>query len=309
MGIMMVTSLNAYAKNMELAARWKERQETGDYAPDEPEFVDNSFQNKVEEDKEPPKRSGQMEMDIEIKLNAGKKLSAEEMAYLKAYDPTTYQKAKTILQERKVYEKALEACQTKDEVEQLKARYASAAVERIRTIRKVPGLSSEKKRELLKMEHMRAAALDDGMHEFVKSREYKMLPSGTRSQEQENGEGTEKAGLGLTLKSLQDQKTSQDKSAKEAGEYEIEQRDVERAKKETAEEVLEDDAAEEGSIMRAILDEEARWAKEDEEKAAAGNGTEEETFASYQIKQAKAAYFTAQVYTGYERAAKIDVKK
>lgn len=307
MGIMMVTSLNTYAKNMELAARWQKRQAQGNYAPDEPESVDHSFQNKVEEDNPLPERSGQMEMDIEIKLNAGKELSAMEMVYLKAYDPATYQKAKTISQERKAYEKALESCQTKDEVEQLKARYAAAAVERIRTIRKTPGLSREKKRELLKMEHMKAAALDDGMHEFIDSRKYKMLPAGAEDPEGENMEGTGKIGLPFVLEPLLDQKTSQDKAAKEAGEYEPIEKDTYQEKK-AAEELSADDAAEEGSIMKALLDEEAGWASEEEENAGAGNAAEE-TFTSSQIKQAKAAYFTARTYPFNERSAKIDVKK
>ncbi len=284
MGIRMITSLNMYAENMKMTARWQERQVTGDYDPDEPTFVDHSFQNKIEEDDPRPERSEQMEMDIEIKLNAGKKLSAEEMLYLKAYAPDTYQKAQTILQERTAYEKALESCQTKDEVEQLKSRYASAAVERIRAIRKTPGLSSRNKRELLKMEHMRAAALDDSMHEFVKSREYEMLPEGTENQEEGNMEGNEKAGPGFIMRSLQE-------------------------KKDDAKEVFDDDAEEEGSIMKAILDEEARWAREDEENAASGNEPAEETFTSSQINQAKAAYFDAQVYTIYEGAARIDIKK
>lgn len=284
MGIRMITSLNMYAENMKMTARWQERQVTGDYDPDEPTFVDHSFQNKIEEDDPRPERSEQMEMDIEIKLNAGKKLSAEEMLYLKAYAPDTYQKAQTILQERTAYEKALESCQTKDEVEQLKSRYASAAVERIRAIRKTPGLSSRNKRELLKMEHMRAAALDDSMHEFVKSWEYEMLPEGTENQEEGNMEGNEKAGPGFIMKSLQE-------------------------KKDDAKEVFDDDAEEEGSIMKAILDEEARWAREDEENAASGNEPAEETFTSSQINQAKAAYFDAQVYTIYEGAARIDIKK
>lgn len=281
MGIMMVTSLNTYAKNMELAARWQKRQAQGDYAPDEPESVDHSFQNKVEEDNPLPERSGQMEMDIEIKLNAGKELSAMEMIYLKAYDPATYQKAKTISQERKAYEKALESCQTKDEVEQLKARYAAAAVERIRTIRNTPGLSREKKRELLKMEHMKAAALDDGMREFIDSRKYEMLPAGTENPEEENME--------------------------ETGEYEPTEKDTYQEKK-AAEELSADDAAEEGSIMKALLDEEAGWAREEEENAGAGNAAEE-TFTSSRINQAKAAYFTARTYPFNERSAKIDVKK
>ena len=301
MGIMMITSLNTYAKHMEMTARWQKRQEQGDYAPDEPEFADHSFQNKVEEDTQLPQRSDQMEMDIEIKLNAGKELSAMEMVYLKAYDPATYQKAKTILQERKAYEKALESCQTRDEVDQLKARYASAAVERIRAIRKAPGLSSEKKRDLLKMEHMKAAALDDGMHEFISSQEYETLPPGTKNQE----EGTEKTAPGFILKSLQDKKTNQNNAA----EYEVPKNDPDQKKKSTAEELSADDAAEEGSIMKAILDEEARWTREDEENAAAGNTAAEETFSSYRIKQARAAYFTAQTYTFYEHAVRIDVKK
>ena len=126
MGIMMVTSLSSFAKNMQMAVRWQERQEKSDFAPDKVEFVDKSFQNKVDEKTPPPKRSSQMEMDIEIKLTAGKKLSAEEMRYLKTYNPSTYQQAKTIEQERKAYEKALESCKTKDEVEQLKAQQAAA---------------------------------------------------------------------------------------------------------------------------------------------------------------------------------------
>ena len=45
------------------------------------------------------------------------------------------------------------------------------------------------------------------------------------------------------------------------------------------------------------------------ENAASGNEPAEETFTSSQINQAKAAYFDAQVYTIYEGAARIDIKK
>lgn len=288
MGMMIIASLNTYAKNIKMAMRWQERVEKNDYTPDKPEFVDKSFQNKIEEDDPTPERSEQMEMDIEIKLNAGKKLSAEEMAYLKAYDPSAYQKAKTILQERKVYEKALEACKTKDEVEELKARYASAAVERIRMIRNTPGLSTEKKRELLKTEHLRAAALDDGMHEFIKSREYNLLPAGTKNQKAEDTEE------GLIKKGLTEKGNTEE--TKKAGQNKAVQ-------------VYPDDFAEEGSIMKAILDEEARWMEEEEENAVSDQPQAEEPLESQQINRAKAAYFAAQVYTIYGRGARIDVKK
>lgn len=286
--MMIIASLNMYTKNIKMAMRWQERVEKNDYAPDKPEFTDKSFQNKIKEDDPTPERSEQMEMDIEIKLNAGKKLSAEEMAYLKAHDPSAYQKAKTILQERKVYEKALEACKTKDEVEDLKARYASAAVERIRMIRNTPGLSTEKKRELLKTEHLRAAALDDGMHEFIKSREYDLLPAGTKSHEAgDTEEGLTKKGLTEKGNTEETKKTGQNKAVQ----------------------VYFDDFAEEGSIMKAILDEEARWIEEEKEPTASGHAQTEESLESHQINQAKAAYFAGQVYTANNCGARVDVKK
>lgn len=319
MGIMMVTSLSSFAKNMQMAVRWQERQEKSDFAPDKVEFVDKSFQNKVDEKTPPPKRSSQMEMDIEIKLTAGKKLSAEEMRYLKTYNPSTYQQAKTIEQERKAYEKALESCKTKDEVEQLKAQHAAAAVERIRTIWKAPGLSREKKRELLRMEHLKAAALDDAMHEFMDSKEYEGLPDGIELQkggkdtkEKENAALGQDLKLGQVKRAGQEEGDSLDKAAKEAAEYDVGQKETEKEGKPFTPKVSADDAAEEGSIMRAILDEEARLAEEDEENASSAQGEglqEEEASGDYPAGQAQAAYLASQVYTTYPDAAMFDVKK
>lgn len=317
MGIMMVTSLSSFAKNMQMAVRWQERQEKSDFAPDKVEFVDKSFQNKVDEKTPPPKRSSQMEMDIEIKLTAGKKLSAEEMRYLKTYNPSTYQQAKTIEQERKAYEKALESCKTKDEVEQLKAQHAAAAVERIRTIWKAPGLSREKKRELLRMEHLKAAALDDAMHEFMDSKEYEGLPDGIELQKggkdtKENAALGQDLELGQVKRAGQEEGDSLDKAAKEAAEYDVGQKETEKEGKLFTPKVSADDAAEEGSIMRAILDEEARLAEEDEENASSAQGEgiqEEEASGDYPAGQAQAAYLASQVYTTYPDAAMFDVKK
>ena len=319
MGIMMVTSLSSFAKNMQMAARWQERQEKSDFAPDKVEFVDKSFQNKVDEKTPPPKRSSQMEMDIEIKLTAGKKLSAEEMRYLKTYNPSTYQQAKTIEQERKAYEKALESCKTKDEVEQLKAQQAAAAVKRIQTIWKAPGLSREKKRELLRMEHLKAAALDDAMHEFTDSKEYEGLPDGIELQkggkdtkEKENAALGQDLELGQVKRAGQEEGDSLDKAAKEAAEYDVGQEETEKEGKLFTPKVPADDAAEEGSIMRAILDEEARLAEEDKENASFAQGEglwEEEASGDYPAGQAQAAYLASQVYTTYPDAAMFDVKK
>ena len=110
MGIMMITSLNSYAKTISMAMKWQKRQEENNYAPGstDPGSVQDSFQKQLDQIRYPGyDRSSQMEGDIEIKLTAGKRLSAEEMLYLKNHDRSTYQKARIINRERGAYEKAL----------------------------------------------------------------------------------------------------------------------------------------------------------------------------------------------------------
>lgn len=285
MGIMMVTSINSYAKNMQMVMQWQKKLEDEDYLPGGAATDEDDFRKKLDElRKEQDDRSLQMGSDIELKLTAGKKLSGEEMLYLKTHDRSTYQAAKQIEQERIVYEDALAACTTKAEVEQLKADYAAAAVKRINALRNDPSVSDEKKRFLFRIEHFRAAALDDAMHTFMDSADYKQLPEGEAPQSDEAGA---------------------------AGASEKGAEGTDPQKQIPAQEEAADDAAEEGSIMKAILDEEARWAREAEEEvdpdpAQPGQGAEGSHFA-----RAKAAYLAAQSYeTPAETSrSKIDTRK
>lgn len=312
MSIMMVTSLNSYAKGMQMAMKWQIKQKENNYAPDNAVSSDDSFQKQLDKIRYPEyDRSDLLEFDIEQKMTAGKKLNSEEMQHLRTHKRSLYQTAKRIEQERAVYEKALESCGTKEEVEQLKADYASTAVKRINAIRNNSSISAEKKQELLRNEHFRGAALDDAMYTFMKSPDYKHLPEGKAVQTDgtdENGaeqENQEKGvlGEGLTLEILQTSKARQEEAAKKAAEYEPENREEEVAEA----------SEEEGSIMKAILDEEARWAREEEENP--GDSQEEDSSeteglsAALPMAQAKAAYLAAQYQTGSATASRIDVRK
>lgn len=283
MGIMMVTSINSYAKNMQMAMQWQKKLEEKDYLPSGAAADQDDFRKKLDElRKEQDDRSLQTGSDIELKLTAGKKLSGEEMLYLKTHDRSTYQAAKQIEQERIVYEDALAACTTKAEVEQLKADYAAAAVKRINALRSDPSISDEKKRFLFRIEHFRAAALDDAMHTFMDSADYKQLPEGEAPQPDET-------------------------SAAGANEKKAEETDPQKQIPEQEEAA--DDAAEEGSIMKAILDEEARWAREEEEDLDPAQ-PEQGAEGSY-FERAKAAYLVSQSYeTPAETSRpKIDIRK
>lgn len=311
MSIMMVTSLSSLAKNMEMRMRWQKRQEEGDYAPDNAAPADDTFKKQVDEMRYPEyDRSSRMEGDIEIKLTAGKELTSEEMNYLKKHNPGTYQKAKIIERERKSYEKSLESCTTKEEVEKLKADHAEAAVNRVRSILKNTFLSRDQKRELLQMEHYKAAALDDAMHEFTDSPEYKALPDAIMPKDTKNEEAKADTTLGLNAKARKEQA----KAAEKAAEYEIPKTETDPEKKEPVPQTSTDDAAEEGTIMKAILDEEARWAREEEEAAA--DPEKADSAQTSQIpdvskaiqEKAQAAYFITQSYPGYETPM-VDIRK
>lgn len=322
MSIMMVTSLNSYTKGMEMKMKWQKKQAEGDYAPDKSTSDDTAFQKQVDELRYPKDdRSSRMEADIELKLNAGKKLSAEEMQYLKKHNPETYQKAKNIEREREAYEKELASCKTKEEVERVKAAHAAVAVDRVNAIKNNPHISDGKKLELIKMEYFKAAALDDAMHLFTKSPDYKNLPTeAERLEAEKDMEEAKKAELGLDEESLQE-KARQEKAAEEAAKYDLEEKKAETeegGKKPFHPDTSGgDDAGEEGTILKALQDAEAAWAKAEQEADKAGNSqtkTRAQAQATPQarkVRQAKAraAYAASQPSTVYTDTPVIDIRK
>lgn len=274
MSIMLVTSINSYMKSMQMGMKWQKRLKDNDYSPEDAVSADDAFHKQLDEFLHPQDdRSCQMELDIELKMIGGKKLSGEEMLYLKTHNSSIYQVAKKIDQERIAYEDALASCTTREEVEKLKADYAAAAVERINAIRNDPFISNEKKQKLFSIEYFRAAALDDTMHTFMNSPDYKHLPAGEKTQPDENDE-IENGAQGTDPK-----------------------------KRIPEQEEAADDAAEEGSIMKAILDEEARWAREEDPDQT------EEPPEEPHLARAKAAYLVAQSYGAPAETFRIDIRK
>ncbi len=333
MSIMMVTSLNTYTKGMEMKMKWQKKQTEGDYAPDDSKAADNTFQEKLDEIRYPKEdRSSQMEADIELKLNAGKRLTQEEMQYLKKHNPETYQKAKNIEREREAYEKELASCKTKEEVERVKAAHAAVAVDRVNAIKNNPHISSGKKLELIKMEHFKAAALDDAMHIFTKSSDYQKLPTEAERQKAEKDmEEAREAELGIDEESRKEKAEEKKEAEEKAEEYRFdsekpdsEKTDAEKAdllkpvtlpKKPTLSGDSGDDAGEEGTILKAILDVEARWAKEEKDPDAASRQmtrTQAQlTPEARKVRQARAraAYAASQFSMEYSDTPAIDIKK
>ena len=111
--------------------------------------------NKAQSDEEKGKRLGA----IQAKLRAGKKLTSEEMDYLRANDPEAYMHALRIQQARKSLEESLKHAKSKQEAQEI----ISSAVSSI--------TKNDPDREAM------IAAVSDVADRFMKSAEYNKLPA------------------------------------------------------------------------------------------------------------------------------------
>ena len=111
--------------------------------------------NKAQSDEEKGKHLGA----IQAKLRAGKKLTSEEMDYLRANDPEAYMHALRIQQARKSLESSLKHAKSKQEAQEI----ISSAVSGI--------TKDDPDREAM------IAAVSDVADKFMKSAEYNKLPA------------------------------------------------------------------------------------------------------------------------------------
>lgn len=302
MSIMMVTSINTYTKSMEMKMKWQKKQSSSDYTADGTTSLDSSTRKQLEDIRESQKDgSKQMAAQIELKMMSGKRLSAEEMDYLKEHDPETYKKAKAIEMEREAYERELKNCKTKEEVQRVKAAHAATALDRVNDIKNNPNIPSGKKLELIKQEHFKASALDDTMRTFTKSGEYQKLPTEAERQKAEKElEEAKKAEMGL------------DDESKDKVSGEAEESDEMDLTDETEDAQAEDTAsAQEGSIKKALLEAEAQEAKASVYQRTKTRAQAEVTPEARKVKQAKAkaAYSASQPHMVDGEVPVIDVRK
>lgn len=188
MSFTMISSLNAYAKNMKMQMKWEQRRANGDYSHDN----NLALVQKIKEDAsglvggmgvnnigEPTGGSSHQSImsGIRAKLNAGKRLSSSELEYLKKNDPETYQHVKAMEAERKAYEQRLRRCKTKEEVQRLKASQMASSLDRVRDVNNNPNIPGGEKLKLTLEEHQKVSAVTDATTKFAESGEYRKLPT------------------------------------------------------------------------------------------------------------------------------------
>ncbi len=185
MNFFTVQSINTYTKNMEMQMKWQRKKETGDFTADGSTKLDAVGRQAEEIRKANADGSTKMAKQIDLKLNSGKKLTAEEMEYLQTHDPQKYQRVKQIEAEQKNYENELKRCKTKDEVQQLRMAHTAASLSAVNSIKNNPAIPEEKKLELIMQEHRKNQAFTETTAEFVESGKYAKLPTEEERQKAE----------------------------------------------------------------------------------------------------------------------------
>ncbi len=220
MNFFMTQSLNAYTRNMEMQMKWQKKQDTSDFTADGSMKLDNDPIRRQAEQIRKSRADGSdsLSKQIDLKLNSGQKLTAEEMEYLRKNDPQTYQKVKSIETEQKNYENELKKCKTKEEVERVKMAHTATSLSAVNSIMNNPVIPEEKKFELVMQEHRKNQALQTTAQEFVESGEYAKLPTEAERQKAEKDlkEAEEKElGIGNPAEKTEEKDQKEDPAAEE----------------------------------------------------------------------------------------------
>lgn len=199
MNFFAVQNMGNYMKNMEMQMKWQKKKTTGDFTADGSTKMDDPVRQQAEEiRKSRADGSSKLSAQIDLKLNSGQKLTAEEMDYLQKTDPQKYQRLKAMEAEQKNYEQELKRCKTKEEVQRVRMAHTATSLNAVNEIKNNPVIPEEKKFELIMHEHHKHMALETSTKEFVESGKYAKLPTEAEKMKAEKDlKEAEEAELGI----------------------------------------------------------------------------------------------------------------
>lgn len=197
MGIMMTSSLHEYTRNMKMSTNWSLKKRTGNYmqkgqatAISKNNPVYSEFERYREQLEKMREQNDPDRVAIYAKLESGKKLSPEELEYLRNNDPAAYQKAKEIEAEKENYKQALKRCRTKEDVERFHTTYVATRAAVANSIANNPNIPKLQKMGLLMHEKAKLQALTEETKAFKASSRYANMPTDAelKAELEENAE-------------------------------------------------------------------------------------------------------------------------
>lgn len=167
-----ISNLNMYAKNIKMTQQWHQKQREGKktYA-EQIQSAQHGVVSQMKAMQEAKAKRYSVE-GLRNKLLMGKKLSGDEMEFLRENAPELYQKAVRVATERQDYERKLKNCKTKEDVRRLNMFTLGA--------HSSPGKSGGDSEESM----MITNAINDEHNTFVATKAYKELPDDWKEERQ-----------------------------------------------------------------------------------------------------------------------------
>lgn len=193
MNFMATGSIYSYTQNLKLAQRWKIKKNNGNYlqknsSASTDEGSDPAVHSELELFRSQLDQFQQQTkpdlLTLYSKLSSGKKLSAEELAYLREHDPTSYQKAKEMEADRENYKRELRQCRTKEDVERLRTNRIAACFAAASSISHNSHLPKLTKMHLMAAECAKVQAIDEETRLFKASLGYAHMPTDAEQNEE-----------------------------------------------------------------------------------------------------------------------------
>ena len=183
-----ISSVQSYVKTLDSKYQAEKQQEEGPAVSTDPakkqSKLDEWIKQRQDEMKSAIETMKRMEEStdhklagIQSKVYSGTSLSRAEKEYLKTKNPVLYARLAAADLEKKVYERELKRCRTKEEVQRLKLSHTASSLSAVNAGQHGAGASSEQKMALAQGELYKLKGMQDATNRFVRSGAYHSLPT------------------------------------------------------------------------------------------------------------------------------------
>ena len=183
-----ISSVQSYVKTLDSKYQAEKQQEEGPAVSTDPakkqSKLDEWIKQRQDEMKSAIETMKRMEEStdhklagIQSKVYSGTTLSRAEREYLKTKNPVLYARLAAADLEKKVYERELKRCRTKEEVQRLKLSHTASSLSAVNAGQHSAGASSEQKMALAQGELYKLKGMQDATNRFVRSGAYHSLPT------------------------------------------------------------------------------------------------------------------------------------
>lgn len=183
-----ISSVQSYVKTLDSKYQAEKQQEEGPAVSTDPakkqSKLDEWIKQRQDEMKSAIETMKRMEEStdhklagIQSKVYSGTSLSRAEKEYLKTKNPVLYARLAAADLEKKVYERELKRCRTKEEVQRLKLSHTASSLSAVNAGQHGAGTSSEQKMALAQGELYKLKGMQDATNRFVRSGAYHSLPT------------------------------------------------------------------------------------------------------------------------------------